>query len=74
MGRWRKMIVAAAVVTGSGVALAAPVDAGATLAGWVDVELGVRGPGAQSVHDGLTLELFEESGGTEIAGSACGTP
>ncbi|CAE7940300.1 unnamed protein product, partial [Symbiodinium sp. KB8] len=73
MGRWRKLIVATTVMAGTGVLLAAPVEAGGGGTG-LDIGLDVSGPDAESVLAGLTLEIFQEPGGTDVAGSTCGDP
>ncbi len=73
MGRWRKMIVATTVMAGTGVVLAAPVEAGGGGTG-LSIDLLVDGPDAESVLAGLTLEIFQESGGIDVAGNNCGAP
>ncbi|MCB0966698.1 MAG: hypothetical protein KDB37_07670 [Ilumatobacter sp.] len=73
MRRWWKTAVAAAAVIGGSVAIGTPVQAGDTATGSVDVTLEVRGPNALDVLNGLTLELFDESTGQDVA-SNCTVP
>ncbi|MEZ5296640.1 MAG: hypothetical protein R2697_10345 [Ilumatobacteraceae bacterium] len=54
-------------------AIATPVQAGDAVTGSVDVTLEVRGPNALDVLNGLTLELFDESTGQDVA-SNCTAP
>ena len=71
MGRMKRILVATAIVAGGGLAMSSPGAALEPPAGSVDIDLNVRGPDAESVLGGLTFELFEEAGGTDIASSSC---
>lgn len=73
MGRIKRIIAATAVVVGAGSVISNPASGLEPPAGAVDVEIAVRGPDASGVLGGLSFELFEEIGGTDVASSSCST-